>query len=189
MHYVHLAAVAAIGFLPAVALGQSRAPAPLPAAIAVMERLAAEAAALSYESRQFLFDKDDLEEVEEELRDVARDMEKVLRTLNDARYRPSKWDRLHKQVEDLEEEIDELAEEVDEALRRQNLQRNRRRFHLNHHARLHGPASRVLVVDNNGVERVVVGRAPAHTPGWELKSRVATMQLLVRELCDLSHMR
>lgn len=189
MRYVAAATLPLLLTLGSVVHAQTRSPAPLPAALTVMSRLADEATALTYEAQSFIFDEDDYEEVEDELRDVARDMEKVLKLLAESQYRPSKWGRVHTRVEDLEEEIDELAEEIAKALRRQNLQRNRQRFHLNHHARLHGPASRVLVVDEYGEVRHAPGAAPAYTPGWELQARVQSMQMLARELCDLSHMR
>lgn len=189
MHYATPFVLSVLLSLGSVAHAQFRRPAPLPAALTVMARLADEATALTYEAQTFILDDDDYEEVEDELRDVARDMEKVLKLLSESQYRPSKWNRVHRRVEDLEEEIDELAEEIGKALRRQNLQRNRQRFHLNHHARLHGPASRVLVVDEYGVVRHAPSAAPAYSPGWELRARVESMQRLVRELCDLSHMR
>src|SRR5690606_3319071 len=99
-------------------------------------------------------------------------------------------DKLHDRAEDLEEEIDELAEEVAKQVRRQNLQWDRERFHLDRHARTHGPAVRVVVV-GEGPEL-----APAHPgqrplepayPGWHLEARVATMRQIARELHRLTH--
>ncbi len=162
----------------------------LPVAIELTEHLANEMEAFRYEAANFFTNKKELEEVEEELKDVARDVEKLLAAIDKAYRRPSKLDKLHDRAEDLEEEIGELAEEVRKQIRRQNLQWNRERFHLNRHARSHGPAVRVVVV-GAGPEL-----APAHPgdrvvqpayPGWHLEARVATMQQIARELHRLTH--
>jgi hypothetical protein len=164
----------------------------LPAAVELTEHLSVEMEALRYEAKAFFTHEEEREEVEEELKDVARDVEKLLKTIDKAYRRPSKEDKLHDRAEDLEEEIEELAEEVRKQVRRQNLQWDRERFHLDRHARTHGPAVRVVVV---GEGPILAGAHPDDSaavpayPGWELEARVANLRVLARELHRVTHGR
>ena len=183
-----------------------RNPAPL-ATFDLTEQLAAELEGFRFETAHFFTDKHMREEVDEEFRDVVRDLEKLRKAIDKASRRPSKWDKVHDRAEDLEEELDDLAKEVRKQVRRQNLQWDRQRFHLNRHARPHGPAVRVVVgtgpIQSGPVLAGPTSASPllagphvagdcpevAHSPGWHLESRVATMQWLARELHWLTHRR
>lgn len=180
----------------------------LPATFDLTEQLAAELEAFRFETAHFFTDKQLREEVDEEFRDVVRDLEKLRKAIDKASRRPSKWDKVHDRAEDLEEELDDLAKEVRRQVRRQNLQWDRQRFHLNRHARPHGPAVRVVVVEASPTPSGTMLAGPAlaspllagphvgcdypggaHSPGSHLESRVATMQWLARELHRVTHRR
>ncbi|WP_425399757.1 hypothetical protein [Aeoliella sp.] len=88
---------------------------PLEQTYALSIELSKEAAAITYDIDQLLRGKD-RKEVLEELRDLADELQDLYEAIEDANFKPRKWNRVHKRTDDVLEEVAELDEEIHKAV-------------------------------------------------------------------------
>lgn len=98
---------------------------PIGEAHAISMEICRQAAALAYDAERLLCHCDDYDDVQDELRDVAEELDDLNCVLREAYRNPRRWHRVCKRAEDVVEEIEELDEEICEALN--DLNRHRRR--------------------------------------------------------------
>ncbi|WP_442481513.1 hypothetical protein [Aeoliella sp. SH292] len=165
--------------------------------------LSNQAAALTYEVDQVLGRCDERDEVIDELRDLAEDLDDFNKALHDASYNPRRWDRVAKRAKHVAKAVRELDEEVHDAIDHLNHGRGRQAAVVNPNLLPGGPA--ITLGFQRGpdgrtrlVERVTPrnslgqlystpyrGPASGYTPlrvGMELEDRVHYMLSLAQEL-------
>ena len=186
---------------------------PVERAYALSIELSRQAAALSYDAERLLCGTNDLDDVLEELCDVADELDDLNDTLRAATFRPRKFSKLCKRAEDVLEEVCELDEEIHEAVDDLNRHRPRQTAYVprgpSHYRSLYRTAPDVAIsfrigsgsprlvahtrtFSSRGLPRSVPYRGAAEgyvrpRVGCELEQRVRTMRAIAEELHRLAH--
>lgn len=177
---------------------------------ALSMELSNQAATLTYEVDQILGRCDERDEVIDELRDLAEDLDDFNKALHEASHNPRKWDRVAKRARHVAKQLREVDEEIHDAVDHLNHGRGRQPAAVNPALLPGGPAvtlgfQRGMDGRTQMIERVTPrnrlgqlystpyrGPAQGYTPlrvGMELEDRTHYMMSLAKELEQVSRIR
>lgn len=181
--------------LAATSQAQDHAELPVAEGMHLSNLLSRDVDGFSYEASILLAQCDNYEDIEYKVRNVRRELSDLNRSLREAAQRPSRWDRVSRQTEEVREAVHRLREELQTTVREFRREQDRQRFHAPHHFdALRAPSHPVTHIGRSSDIRMAGNLYPDRYPplpaprpfGANLEDRVWLMERLARQLHELA---